>query len=113
MHTVKILSRSSPAPLAVWQALCLATTSSTSACATAQRCFSSQEASTTSSATQQEEREETIEQIRARVFDHYTGDGKRSGRKPLLQPLKGGWVANYYYTPSPNEPLVENVLEAE
>jgi len=41
-------------------------------------------------------REETIEEVRARVFGNHLGDGLRSGRKILRRPLIGDRVASYY-----------------
>ena len=43
--------------------------------------------------------DETIEQIRARVFGNHIGNGLRSGRKVLRRKLIGDKVASYYPEP--------------
>jgi small subunit ribosomal protein S33 len=43
-----------------------------------------------------EQPEETIEQIRSRIFGTHIGDGLRSGRKVLRAPLLGEKLAAYY-----------------
>ena len=47
--------------------------------------------------------DETIEQIRARIFGNHIGNGLRSGRKVLRRKLVGDKVASYY--PEPIERL--------
>ena len=43
--------------------------------------------------------DETIEQIRARIFGNHIGNGLRSGRKVLRRKLIGDKVASYYPEP--------------
>lgn len=40
--------------------------------------------------------DETIEQVRARIFGNHIGDGLRSGRKVLRRPLIGEQLTSYY-----------------
>ena len=47
--------------------------------------------------------DETIEQIRSRIFGNHIGNGLRSGRKVLRRKLVGDKVASYY--PEPIERL--------
>jgi hypothetical protein len=57
---------------------------------------------------------ETLEQIRARVFDTTIGDGRRSGRKALMRPLKGKEILDWYFMLRGQEaPLFENDIETE
>jgi len=62
---------------------------------------------------QGEGEEETLQAIRARVFELHVGDGRRSGRRPLMKPLVGGWIADWYITPPQHMPLAEDDMEAE
>lgn len=57
--------------------------------------------------------QETIEEIRSRIFGTHIGDGFRSGRKVLRQKLIGEKIASYYLKPMhKDDPLFED-LEAE
>jgi hypothetical protein len=55
-----------------------------------------------------------LQQLRARIFEQHIGDGRRSGRKALLRPLKGRHIANWYFTlTEPKVELLEDELEEE
>jgi hypothetical protein len=57
---------------------------------------------------------ETLAEIRARVFDHHLGDGRRSGRKALLKPLRGKEIASWYFMAQGQDiPFLENDMETE
>lgn len=56
---------------------------------------------------------ESIEQIRARIFDQQIGNQKRSGRKILLRPLKGKEIADWYFFPDKSPPFLEDEMETE
>jgi hypothetical protein len=77
-----------------------------------QRCYSSSGAST-SDAQPSSQAGESLNEIRARVFQYHLGNGRRSGRKPLMQPLIGAKLVNYYWRHPSNLPLLEDDQEAE
>ena len=55
--------------------------------------------------------DETIEQIRARIFGNHIGNGLRSGRKVLRKKLIGDKVARYYPEEiSKADPMFEDPL---
>ena len=77
------------------------------------RAFNSSTASSSGAATAQQQ-EETLEEIRARVFETHVGNGRRSGRRPLLRPLKGSWIADWYFEVRPNDmPMLEDPRETQ
>eukprot|EP00878_Enallax_costatus_P018732 GHUV01019737.1.p1 GENE.GHUV01019737.1~~GHUV01019737.1.p1 ORF type:complete len:154 (+),score=35.92 GHUV01019737.1:790-1251(+) len=39
-----------------------------------------------------------IKQLRAEIFEQHIGDGRRSGRKAILKPLRGRIIADWYFT---------------
>lgn len=50
--------------------------------------------------------QESLEEIRARIFGNHIGNGLRSGRKLLRKKLVGDKVANYYMEPiHKNDPM--------
>jgi hypothetical protein len=57
---------------------------------------------------------ETLEQVRARIFEQHVGDGRRSGRAVLLRPLQGRRIAKWYFTlTTPRLALVPDPIEDE
>ncbi|KAF6261107.1 hypothetical protein COO60DRAFT_1637012 [Scenedesmus sp. NREL 46B-D3] len=57
---------------------------------------------------------ESLQQIRARIFEQHIGDGRRSGRQVLLRPLKGRHIAEWYFTlTGPKMPMLEDDIEEE
>jgi hypothetical protein len=56
-----------------------------------------------------------IEAARAAVFETHVGDGRRSGRRALLRPLRGRYVADWYsFTlTGPQFPMMDDDLEEE
>jgi hypothetical protein len=62
----------------------------------------------------QEPRKETLQEIRARVFEQHLGDNVRSGRKFLLRPLKGPALQDWYMTDiGGSKPLLDDDMETQ
>lgn len=59
-----------------------------------------------SAAAESDEGEESLEQIRSRIFGTAIGDGRPSGRKVLRKKLVGDVVASYY----PDNPAAQDPL---
>jgi len=59
-----------------------------------------------SAASESNQDEETLEQIRSRIFGTAIGDGRPSGRKVLRKKLVGDVVASYY----PDNPAAQDPL---
>lgn len=65
--------------------------------------------SASASSSGQVQREETLQEIRARIFEGHVGNGRRSGRQVLLRPLKGERLANWYFEVHPSDmPFLED-----
>lgn len=48
------------------------------------------------------------------MFEEARGNGRRSGRQTIMKPLKGRWIADWYFTLSgPKMPMVLDELEEE
>ncbi|KAI8465670.1 MAG: hypothetical protein J3K34DRAFT_473258 [Monoraphidium minutum] len=63
---------------------------------------------------QQAGEKETLEQIRARVFDTALGDGRRLGRASLLRPLRGKEIASWYHMAQGQQiPFLEDDTETD
>lgn len=91
------------------------------------RCISSSDSSTTSatgasssSSSQSSQqiltaaKEPSIKQLRADIFEQHIGDGRRSGRKAILKPLKGRIIADWYFTlTGPKMHMFDDPLEEE
>jgi hypothetical protein len=99
-------------------------TASTSTSSTSTSTSSSTKASSSSTQQQQQQQqqqqrtlpkaEEPLEQIRARVFGAHVGDGRRSGRRALMRPLRGKeWAGWYYFSRARQIPFLEDDLETE
>uniref|UniRef100_A0A383W5H6 Small ribosomal subunit protein mS33 n=2 Tax=Tetradesmus obliquus TaxID=3088 RepID=A0A383W5H6_TETOB len=85
--------------------------SSSSAASSSSNSSSSKETTTASSSSQPAE---SMQQIRARIFEQHIGDGRRSGRAVLLRPLKGRHIASWYFTlTGPQLPMLEDDIEEE
>lgn len=55
-----------------------------------------------------------IKQLRVEIFEQHIGDGKRSGRKAILKPLRGRVMADWYFTlKGPKMHLFDDPLEEE
>lgn len=56
----------------------------------------------------------SIKQLRAEIFEQHIGDGRRSGRKAILKPLKGRIIADWYFTlTGPKMHLFDEPIEEE
>lgn len=63
---------------------------------------------------QQQAWQQELQAVRAHVFEHHIGDGRRNGRKAILKPLKGRYIADWYWTlTGPHMPMMTNELEEE
>lgn len=58
--------------------------------------------------------QQELRAVRARVFEHQIGNGQRSGRKAILKPLKGRYIADWYFTlTGPKMPMLLDDVEEE
>lgn len=55
-------------------------------------------------------KEETMHEIRARIFGYHIGNGLRSGRKILKKAMIGPRIANYYLKPI-KDPLMMDIVQ--
>ncbi|GBF99116.1 hypothetical protein Rsub_12008 [Raphidocelis subcapitata] len=64
---------------------------------------------------QQQQQPETLAEIRARVFGTALGDGRRSGRKALAQPLRGKEFSDWYFeiVRGQQAPFMEDDIETD
>eukprot|EP00882_Tetradesmus_deserticola_P002186 GHRQ01002337.1.p1 GENE.GHRQ01002337.1~~GHRQ01002337.1.p1 ORF type:complete len:196 (+),score=102.90 GHRQ01002337.1:152-739(+) len=70
--------------------------------------------STSSGSSSSGQNNESLQQIRARIFEQHIGDGRRSGRQVLLRPLKGRHIAEWYFTlTGPKMAMLEDDIEEE
>jgi hypothetical protein len=48
------------------------------------------------------------------VFEHHVNDRQRNGRKAILKPLKGRYIADWYFTlTGPKMPMMVDDIEEE
>lgn len=75
---------------------------------------SSRSSSHSSQQTSTAVREPSIKQLRAEIFEQHIGDGRRSGRKAILKPLKGRMIADWYFTlTGPKMHMFDDPIEEE
>ena len=64
---------------------------------------------------QQQRRQETLQEIRARIFEQHTGDAGRTGRKHLQRCLKGPVITDWYMTADigGSQPMLDDDMETQ
>lgn len=68
----------------------------------------------THQAAQQRAWQQELRAVRAHVFEHHTDNRQRNGRKAILKPLKGRYIADWYFTlTGPKMPMMVDDVEEE